>query len=369
MTIAPSANCQLPTANCQLSSPRARFTLDRTDNRTPTTDNLSLPLFHTVPPQGRYRSKILMPEGGHKIGTLIVDDLAYERILANFATAAAAPDFAGLLVDREHLSEQPDGDSTAAAWAKTIARREDGLWTGWELTALGETLIPTKNFKFRSPVFDLERVAGHDDQWRPVRLVSIALTNVPHFKQLAPNSLNREDGAATSTPEGGSMSLFDKLRARFQKPDATEDDLTALVESALTAGDTAKAECSALTQKVKDFETAKLEAAADAFVKDHGAKVSDTAKLRARYMADPAGTLETVSLLKVVETPACAGTHADRPAAPRALGRDQTEQTPAPNAKLKARAEAIDAAAAKHRCTRARAWELVQQSNPELFND
>ena len=359
----------LPVFQSSNPAPRARFTLDRTEPVPPSnlppfqssspSPSPALPLFHTVPPQGRYRSKIIMPEGGHKIGTLIVDDLAYERILANFASAAAAPAWAGLLVDREHLSEQPDGDSTAAAWAKTIARREDGLWTGWELTALGETLIPTKNFKFRSPVFDLERVAGHDDQWRPVKLVSIALTNVPHFKQLAPNSLNREDGAATSTPEGGSMSLFDKLRARFQKPDATEDDLTALVESALTAGDTAKAECSALSQKVKDFETAKLEAAADAFVKDHGAKVSDTAKLRARYIADPAGTLETVSLLKVVETPA----------APRALGRDQTEQTPAPNAKLKARAEAIDAAAAKHRCTRARAWELVQQSNPEFFND
>ena len=341
-------------------NPRARFTLDRTDAPGSTGEPRlapTLPLFHTVPPKGRYRSKILMPEGGHKTGFLIVDDLAYDRILANFASAAAAPDFPGLLVDREHLSEQPDGDSTAAAWAKTIARRDDGLWTGWELTALGETLIPTKNFKFRSPVFDLERVAGHDDEWRPVRLVSIALTNVPHFKQLAP-SLNRGD-AATSTPEGGSMSLLDKLRARFQKPDATEDDLTALVESALTAGDTAKAECSALSQKVKDFETAKLEAAADAFVKEHGGKVSDTAKLRARYIADPAGTLETVSLLKVVETPA----------APRALGREQTEQTPAPNAKLKARAEAIDAAAAKHRCTRARAWELVQQSNPEFFTD
>jgi hypothetical protein len=165
------------------------------------------------------------------------------------------------------------------------------------------------------------------------------------------------------------MSLLDKLRARFQKPDATEDDLTALVESALTAGDTAKAECSALSQKVKDFETAKLEAAADAFVKDHGAKVSDTAKLRARYIADPAGTLETVSLLKVVETPACAGTHADRPAAPRALGRDQTEQTPDAGTTDKAtqRKAAIAQVRARDNCSNAQAAVRATRENPDLW--
>jgi hypothetical protein len=328
---------------------RAHCTLDRAETAP---EAGMLPVFHTVPPKGVYPSKIILPDGKHKSGRLIIDDLAYERILANFQAAATAPDFPGLLVDREHLSEQPDGDSTAAAWAKTIARREDGLWTGWELTALGETLIPTRNFKFRSPVFDLERIEGKTDEYRPVRLVSIALTNVPHFKTLAP-SLNRED-ASTQT---GGPAMLEMLRKKFNKPEATEEELLALLTGALNEGESATAECSALRQKVQAFETEKLNAAADAFVAEHGSKVSDTAKLRARYIADPAGTLETVGLIKLPEAAP----------APRALGRDQAERTPAPDGKQKERDEALNQAQSKHRCTRARAWEIVQQENPELF--
>lgn len=332
-----------------MTHPRAYCTLDRAENA----PEGGLPLFHTVPAPGRYPSKVILPDGSAKPGTLIIDSEAYDRIYASFAVQQAAPDFPGLLVDREHLSEMPAGDSTAAAWAKTILRRDDGLWTGWELTALGETLIPTRNFKFRSPVFDLERVAGTADEYRPVRLVSIALTNVPHFKTLAP-SLNREDAA---TPQGGPAMLLEMLRKKFNKPEATEEELLAMLEGALREGETATAECSALKQKVQAFEAEKLNAEADAFVAEHGAKVSDTAKLRARYIADPAGTRDTVGLIKIPEAAP----------APRALGRDQVEQTPSPDAKAQARLKAIDETQTRLRCTRARAWETVRNEKPDLF--
>lgn len=331
---------------------RASCTLDRSE---PGAAN-ALPMFHTVPPPGRYPSTIIQADGTEIPGILVIDDLAYSQIHARFQEAAGKPDFAGLLVDREHMSELPAGDSTASAWVKSMARRDDGIWTGWELTDLGEQLIPTKRFKFRSPVFDLEKVAGRKDEWRPVRLVSVALTNVPHFKQLAP-SLNRENAAIGG---GSAMSLLDRVRARLGKPDAQEDEVYDLLDAALKAGETATTEKATLQARVKDLEKADTERQADEFVKEHGGKVSDTAKLRARFIADPAGTRETVGLLK-----------APAPAAARQLGREA--KTPGDRAEDSAqdlaaqRKQAIATVKARDNCTHAQAAARAQREHPALW--
>ena len=333
---------------------RACCTLDRSE----AAQSGALPQFHTVPPAGRYPSTIIRPDGEEAPGMLVVDDIAFAQILARFQEESGKPTFAGLLVDREHLSELPAGDSTAAAWVKTMARRDDGLWTGWDLTDLGQQLIPTKRFKFRSPVFDLEKVAGTDNEWRPVRLVSVALTNVPHFKQLAA-SLNRENAA---TGEGGSsMGLIDRLRARLGKPDAKEDEVFDLLDAALTAGDTAKTEAATLQARAKELEQAELNRQADEFCAAHEGKVADKAKLRARFVADPSGTREAFALLKA--TP-------DKPAA-RQLGRDA--QTPGDSAgtqgqdSAQKRKSAIAAVKARDNCSNAQAAVRAQRENAGLW--
>jgi hypothetical protein len=333
---------------------RAHFTLDRSEVAV----TGALPQFHTVPAPGRYPSTIILPDGEESHGLLVIDDLAVAQIQARFQEESQKPAFAGLLVDREHLSELPAGDSTAAAWVKTMARRPDGLWTGWELTDLGEQLIPTKRFKFRSPVFDLEKVAGTKDEWRPVRLVSVALTNVPHFKQLAP-SLNRESAA-----QGGStMGLIDKLRALFGKPEAQEDELFALVDAALKAGETAKTEVATAQARVSALEKADLDRQADAFVSEHEAKVSDKAKLRARFIADPTGTRESFAMLKIVEA---------KPA--RQLGRegagnpgDRAASTTDSKNVVADRKAAIAAVRARDNCTHTQATTRAQRENPALW--
>jgi hypothetical protein len=335
----------------------ASFTLQSSEISDLNSETSSLPIFHTVPPPGEYPSKIQLADGTSAKAILVIDPIAYDKILANFNAAAAAPNFPGLLVDREHLSELPAGDSVAAAWVKTIARRDDGLWTGWELTDLGQQLIGGKRFKFRSPVFDLERIAATSNKWRPVKLVSIALTNVPHFKQLAP-SLNREQG---TQEEHDVDTLLARLQARLNKPDADEAAIYAAIDTALTAGDTAATQTATLKARVAELETADLNRKADDFIKEHGPKVSDTAKLRARFVADPAGTLETVSLLKIEPPPPPA----------RSLGRDgQQETTPETDLAVKRQkqTDAIDTAMSKHRCaTRAQAVEFAQAENPDLF--
>ena len=338
---------------------RASFTLANAEPKSALPD--ALPHFHTVPAPGRYPSKITMADGSEKRATVVIDDAAFDRILASFQAQAADPAFAGLLVDREHLSELPAGDSTAAAWVKTMHRRPDGLWTGWELTDLGNSLIPTKRFKFRSPVFDLEPIQGKPGEWRPVRLVSVALTNVPHFKTLAA-SLNREsgpDGSPDADPEGEAhMDLISRIRARIGKPDAQDDEVFAVLDAALTAGETAIQEVPKLQARAKALEDAERERQAEDFVKQHGDKVADAAKLKARFIADPEGTRETIALLKP-----------QAPAAPvRLLGRDgETPQRDNALERSAARLKAVQQVQAKHRCSAARAWEMAQRDNPDLF--
>ena len=320
----------------------------------------ALPMFHTVPPVGRYTSKIDMPDGSAKKAVVVIDEDAYARVLAKFQAEAATPGWSGLLVDREHLSELPAGDSTAAAWVKTLAREADGLWSGWELTDLGQTLIPTKRFKFRSPVFDLEPIQGKPGEWRPVRLVSVALTNVPHFKQLAASSHSE---TAADMPddgmEGGTMdALIAQLRAWFKKPEATAEELMALLDSALKAGDTAATENATIKARCSELELAETNRKADAFVAEHGAKVQDSAKLRARFIEDPAGTVATLSLLKPVE--------AAKPA--RMLGRDgEPPQRDAQPDKAAARKALTASIKARDNCTNVQATTRAQRENPELW--
>jgi hypothetical protein len=154
------------------------------------------------------------------------------------------------------------------------------------------------------------------------------------------------------------MGLIDKLRGLFGKPEAQEDELFALVDAALKAGETAKTEVATAQARVSALEKADLDRQADAFVSEHEAKVSDKAKLRARFIADPAGTRESFAMLKIVEA---------KPA--RQLGREGAGN-PGDRAETGlTRAAAVDAAKAKYRCSsRSAAWELAKRDNPALFN-
>jgi hypothetical protein len=336
---------------------RASFTLHASG---PAASETELPKFHTVPPPGRYTSKIDMPDGSAKKAVVVIDEEAYGKLMAKFAAEAETPGWSGLLVDREHLSELPAGDSTAAAWVKTLHREADGLWSGWELTDLGQTLIPTKRFKFRSPVFDLEPIQGKAGEWRPVRLVSVALTNVPHFKTLAASAHSE---TAAEMPEegseGGAMdALIARIRARFKKPEAEEAELIALLDAMLAAGETAATECASLKARNQELELAETNRKADAFVAEHGAKVADAAKLRARFIEDPAGTVATLSLLKPVE--------AAKPA--RMLGRDgETPERDAQPDKAAQRKALIATIKARDNCSNVQATTRAQRENPELW--
>jgi hypothetical protein len=386
-----------------VSKYRAKFTLS--DSQIPDQAQSAggaLPMFHTVPPMGRYVSRIEYPNGSAKKGIVVLDDLAYRQILDDFKVRASKPGFPGLLVDREHLSEMPAGDSAAAAWVKTIELRDNGIWTGWELTDLGQKLTgPKGQYKFRSPVFDLKKIEGIEE-WRPTALVSVGLTNVPHFRELEAslNAENQADECEHMNPDGTFVNGFDgcvlhmreceghneesarkicatiarqkaagketemqiveRLRARLAAKDADETQLVGLFDAAMDAAEASATEVGKLKARIAELELKEREAAADAFVEANASRIADKAKVRARYIADPAGTQELVASIKAIET---------RPF-PRAVGRE----TPAGNppagdkaARASEREELVARVRARFKCGAAAAVARAQREHPELW--
>ena len=313
--------------------------------------------YHTVPPVGEYPSQIQKPGGKKVKGILVVDAEAYRRIRADFAAKAGSAEFAGLIVDLEHQSEQADGSTEAAAWAKELEQRPDGLWTRWDLTDLGDTVLGRGRYKYRSPAFDLELLPGTRDRYRPVALSSIGLTNTPHFKNLAP-SLNR----AVSQEAG--MDMLQRLRATLNLPETADEEAVCSAVEALSKKDTTQ--CKALAKaegRVVELETADRTREADAFISLHKGKIKDEAAVRAQYLKDP----ETCKgLFGALKTEAAAGQRA-----PRMLGRDA--KTPAADSagdsatRTRERARVISEIQHRDGCKRTVAVCRAQREHAALF--
>ena len=103
-----------------------------------------------------------------------------------------------LLVDKDHLSRNPDNDTAAKSWMKNPAIWDDnGKYhlCGWqEWTPTGLNLIEGKEYKHFSTEYEpetMESLGGN--RYRPHRLVGLALTNRPNNRGQRPIT-NRESG-------------------------------------------------------------------------------------------------------------------------------------------------------------------------------
>jgi len=260
--------------------------------------------YHTLPGIGEYQMPIHL-SGGTVPGIVVIDAEALAQIKARFDAHLAKPDCPGILVDREHASETPDGDTTAMAWARACQVRDDGIWTRWDLTAAGEPLILGHAYAYRSPAMSLEPLdataraqlsnrpgAGAGSgagagRWRPTALKSIALTNVPHFRELSP-ALGRE--STQPTPTGTTMDKNAICAALGLDPaSATDEQIMAAIEALKAGAQTATAECTAAKGELAAIKARQAEADADAFCTAHAARIQNAATVRARYLADPEG--------------------------------------------------------------------------------
>ena len=112
----------------------------------------------------------------------ICDDESIRSIVQNFNIQKQDPNFAGLLLDRDHKSQS--GESTALAWITEVQQRDTGVWGKPALTAEGEKAILGGDLRMISPVFkrsDLELVDKATNSQRPKKIDSCGATNDPNM--------------------------------------------------------------------------------------------------------------------------------------------------------------------------------------------
>ena len=234
--------------------------------------------FQTFPPYGRY------PVGGTVKGAredavFVFDEAAAKAIIDDFRAKAKRPGWPGLLVDREHFSNDPEKTSDAMAWARDIRQDADGsIWTRWEFTPEGEKLWNGKVLVSRSPLF-LSVPAKGGREYRPVALESIGMTNTPHFRDLSTLAAARE--AAEVTTHEGEIQMEEILKALGLAEDASPEDAVAAVE-ALKQKASAAESAAAEAEKERDDAVAECrKVQADAFIAANRDRIADEAKCRA----------------------------------------------------------------------------------------
>jgi hypothetical protein len=191
-------------------------------------------------------------------------------------------------------------------------------------------------------------------------LVSIGLTNKPHFKNLAP-SLNKDGG---TTEKENEMALLEKIRALLKLGDtSSEDDAITALGKALAKAETDSAELATVKARADGLEKAALDRDAAEFVSKHGARFGDEAKLKALFIGDRKAAEELVALLKPPAAPQTRTLH-------REDGKTPDKGTDAE--KTRAREQQlfvgqVRAREGEDRCTFARAWAIAEKEKPELF--
>lgn len=121
-----------------------------------------------------------------------VDRGVMDRIIAAYKASGL-----DVVVDFEHQTlggqwSSPDGTAPAGGWIKDMEPRDDGLWALVEWTERGGRAVAAREYRYLSPVL----LPGK----APARLHSVALTNTPEIRGMAPlvaKNINEENGMKT----------------------------------------------------------------------------------------------------------------------------------------------------------------------------
>jgi phage I-like protein len=143
------------------------------------------------------------------------------------------------LIDFEHWSHKPDGDSSAAGWIQALRTGEKGLEAQIRWSADGKTALANGRYRYISPVWLARDCVMLDDtRIRPLRINDAGLTNVPRLKNM-PSLSNRDLMAAVQSHAGDETESADQTETNTMKKvnaelgisaDATEDAAVAEIQ-------------------------------------------------------------------------------------------------------------------------------------------
>jgi Mu-like prophage I protein len=306
-----------------------------------------------APADGWYQIEV---SGTHPVGDgrrQVIDETALKSIVNRFQKEAEQENFAGILVDADHLSHDLENPTAALAWLKEVDIRNGELHGRLELTDLGEQAVKGKRYKWFSTEYsaaDLEALP--DNAVRPLRLAGLAFTNRPNNKGAKPIS-NRDGTMPTGETTPNHNTNTQTMKTIAEKlglsAEATEADCLTAIED--------------LLKKVANMETKDAEAQADVILNRLGTRVPEAVRpqWREQLIANRAGAEK----LMEASFPA-------KPAEPRIFNREGAKPAVA---ELKTADDKADAQAAlvnqirnRDRCTHTQAWDAARRESPEIFN-
>lgn len=282
------------------------------------------------------------------------DREAFRAIVANFKPK--------VLVDFEHRSMLPAGDTTAAAWITSLQERADGLWAALEFSDVGATAVKNKRIRFLSPAFDVEMIDEGKKIVRPMQLISVGLTNRPNLKTLQPLSNKAADGTTVENDlaaKAGKVGKMKGIIALLGLPEASDE---AAVLDAIRKLLAAKTDLTTANAKVKELEGAVLNTEADAFVVANAAKIKDAPSVKKQFVANKEAT---IALFAAV---------ADVPAAKTAVVHNRAgAKTPEGGGTIVNKATEqevlVQQVRNREKCGYKAAFNMARQEKPELFKE
>ncbi len=255
--------------------------------------------FHHIEPLGEHvnhRSRVV----------LVIDEKAVRAIANRFAQEAAQPDFAGLRIDKDHLSQSEANPTEAMGWSKAIVSRGDGLYGQIRWTPLGRPLVKPEHaedepaYKFFSTEYDPaeceplgERVVNGARYavLRPLRIAGLSLTNDPNNKGQRPiSNRNGPAGAGNNQPEPTMKSVNKELGLAEDAPEASA---VAELQKLKNRAATAEGQVKALTAERDELLSAQVEAD----LEKHKTVIANREAVKAQLISNRKGTLAVLESL------------------------------------------------------------------------
>jgi len=285
----------------------------------------------------------------------LIDAAAREAIVNRFNAEReeAGENWAGLLVDADHLSHDLSQRTEAMGWLQELEDRDGELWGRIDVSDLGEAAVKNRRYKFFTTEYapeDLEDLG--DGRVRPLRLAGLAFTNRPNNRGGKPIS-NRESG--TPPEADGTKTKTQNMKAIAEKlglsAEATEADILTKLDDLMKQ--VAGAEAEAVMNRYSDRIPA-----------------DKRDEVKEELIKNRAGGLEKILAFPVPEkTPAerihnRAGANTPAPVEKTEGGDDATAEA---NREAERR-ELVEGIRNREGCKYDRAWNLARQRKPELFN-
>jgi phage I-like protein len=302
----------------------------------------------------------------------LLDAAAFDSIVNRFKAEAAKPNFAGLLIDQDHFSLDPEKSTESFGWLMDVRNREGRLEGKIDWTDIGEPAVKAKRFKFFSTVYgagDVEKVGTRTIKnrayplVRPLALDRLALTNDPNNKGGKPIS-NRNPAATAEREENQNMNTL--LKKLGLAEGASEESAVAALQAIINRATTAEGTVTTLTAERDTLLGAQVEADLEKYKNRFKPEKRD--QWKKQLIANRAGTIELLESVEEIgggEDPARITNRGTAKTPAGAPSKEETESAKekAQGAKIANRASELRRA--NPRLTRSQAFRAAQEELSE----